>query len=49
MRRGLLGELEGARRLALPQGAKVLDLGHGYIGHLRLLTTMVYTLVERPR
>jgi SAM-dependent methyltransferase len=29
-----------SKGLALPQGAKVLDFGHGYIGHLRLLATM---------
>ena len=29
-----------SKGLALPQGAKALDFGHGYIGHLRLLATM---------
>ena len=29
-----------SKGLTLPQGARVLDFGHGYIGHLRLLATM---------
>jgi hypothetical protein len=29
-----------SRGLSLPPGAKVLDFGYGYVGHLRLLATM---------
>jgi hypothetical protein len=29
-----------SKGLSLPQGARVLDFGYGYVGHLRLLATM---------